>query len=89
MAYINKNEIYKLFSESPAIVRLHVTQIDELPDADVAEVKHGKWISKGTGFAWRYICSECGWEDGYPFNDRHRFCPNCGAKMDGELRKEG
>ena len=55
------------------------------PTADVQEVRHGKWISNELdGYKWAYYCSECGWVDGYPFNDRHKYCPHCGAKMDGE-----
>ena len=55
------------------------------PTADVQEVRHGKWISNDLGgYKWAYYCSECGWVDGYPFNDRHKYCPHCGAKMDGE-----
>ena len=53
------------------------------PAADVQEVRHGRWISNDlSGYKWAYYCSECGWVDGYPFNDRHKYCPNCGAKID-------
>lgn len=38
MGFINENEIYKLFRETPGIARLHVAQIDELPRADVVDV---------------------------------------------------
>lgn len=55
------------------------------PTADVQKVRHGRWISNDLGgYEWAYYCSECGWIDGYPFNDRHKYCPNCGTKMDGE-----
>ena len=54
------------------------------PTADVQEVRHGRWISNELGgYKWAYYCSECGWVDGYPFNDRHKYCPHCGAKMKG------
>lgn len=44
----------------------------------------GEWISNELGgYKYAFYCSECGWVDGYPFNDRHKFCPNCGAKMEG------
>ena len=56
---------------------------NETPTADVQEVRHGRWMSNDLGgYKWAYYCSECGWVDGYPFNDRHKYCPNCGAKMD-------
>ena len=53
--------------------------------ADVAPVRHGRWISKNPhGYEWTFVCSNCGYVDGYPFNDRHNYCPNCGAKMESE-----
>ena len=55
----------------------------ELPAADVAPVVHGRWIADGDGYHWTYNCSICAWKDGYPFNERHNFCPHCGAKMQG------
>lgn len=58
--------------------------IKNRPAADVAPVVHGRWISKNPhGYEWTFVCSNCDYVDGYPFNDRHNYCPNCGAKMDG------
>ena len=58
---------------------------ENLPAADVAPVVHGRWISKNPhGYEWTFVCSNCGYVDGYPFNDRHNYCPNCGAKMESE-----
>ena len=59
--------------------------IARTPTEDVEEIRHGRWISNELGgYKWAYYCSECGFVDGYPFNDRHKYCPNCGAKMDGK-----
>lgn len=58
--------------------------IADFPAADVVPMVHGRWISDGDGYHWSYNCSICAWEDGYPFNERHNYCPNCGAKMDLE-----
>ena len=58
--------------------------IENFPAADVAPVVHGRWIADGDGYHWTYNCSICAWKDGYPFNERHNFCPSCGAKMDLE-----
>ena len=53
--------------------------IDRIPVADVAPVKHGKWIQTNV-----FECSECEYSfepEGYlPF---FNYCPCCGAKMDG------
>ena len=59
--------------------------INGIPAADVAPVRHGRWISKNPhGYEWTFVCSNCGYVDGYPFNDRHNYCPNCGANMESE-----
>ena len=59
------------------------TAILKIQAADVAPVVHGRWISKNPhGYEWTFVCSNCDYVDGYPFNDRHNYCPNCGAKMD-------
>ena len=56
------------------------------PSADVAPVRHGRWIDKGE-YA---VCAECGGRSGTQYDGVEpiplmtQFCPNCGAKMDGE-----
>lgn len=64
----------------------HATDIvNKAPPLNVAIVKHGQWISTNPqGYEWTFVCSECGYIDGYPFNDRHNYCPNCGARMSDE-----
>ena len=54
------------------------------PSADVAPVRHGRWIDKG-----KYaVCTECGGRSGTQYDGVEpiplmtQFCPNCGAKMD-------
>lgn len=56
--------------------------IDSQPTVDAEPVRRGKWVEIGSGFNYHFECSECGWKDGYPFNERHKYCPNCGAKME-------
>lgn len=56
-----------------------------VPAADVAPVRHGKWMPFHAEFAGDIqYCSVC--EIG--FADRTSFCPHCGAVMDG-WRVEG
>lgn len=62
----------------------------EAPAADVVEVVHGRWIEKGYEGIMTY-CSEC--LHRAPFNNHQElilsnYCPNCGAKMDGERRSD-
>ena len=55
--------------------------LDEVPKADVQEVRHGKWIEKPYLLGTSNFCSLCGENYGMP-HGKHNFCPNCGAKMD-------
>lgn len=59
----------------------------DVPSADVAPIRHGRWKSGA--------CSKCGGikpmtkiEDcGLPIGEalyKLNYCPNCGARMDGE-----
>lgn len=58
-------------------------EVEDIPPADVAPVVHARWIDNGRGgYAHALFCSNCGWLDGYPIEDRFNYCPNCGAKMD-------
>lgn len=56
---------------------------------DYAPVVHGQWIDNGAnGYKWAFVCSMCGYVDGHPFDDRHNYCPNCGAVMGGGVNDE-
>ena len=63
-----------------------IDDLMEIPPADVAPVVHGRWIYKGE-YA---VCTECGGRSGTQYDGVEpiplmtQFCPNCGAKMDGE-----
>jgi hypothetical protein len=58
--------------------------IDDIPTADVVEVRHGEW-TKSNPYNRFMNCSVCGFgQDHTTF----KYCPNCGAKMDGEGREE-
>lgn len=62
--------------------------IENFPNADVAPIVHAHWISKNShGYEWVFVCSNCGYIDGYPFNDRSNYCPNCGTKMDEPMEE--
>jgi len=53
--------------------------LKQIPAADVAPVKHGRWIEYIPG-RWVYAkCSKCETVHDVMTN----YCPNCGAKMDG------
>ena len=61
--------------------------ISEQPTVDAVPVVHGKWLWELADNGWAdHICSVCGYTEN---TDIHvglgwRYCPNCGARMDGE-----
>jgi hypothetical protein len=54
----------------------------DVPAADVVEVRHGHWIEDACGAIWCSNCSHAE-ESCEQKMYRYRYCPNCGAKMDG------
>lgn len=58
--------------------------VDKIPAADVAPVVHGWWgkhYLSGTPVADGYVSTCCDmWN-----NRKSDYCPNCGAKMDGDV----
>ncbi len=64
--------------------------IDDFPVADVAPVVHGGWIDKGEFFppCHYYECSVCKKLERMAEHKQSLFCPNCGAKMDGETHEK-
>jgi hypothetical protein len=63
---------------------LHIAaEIDQeialAPTVDAVEVVHGRWIEYQIPHIM--CCSECDWGTGVQSD--FRYCPSCGAKMDG------
>lgn len=62
--------------------------VENLPSADVAPVRYGRW-EKQSGL---YSCSECGTTCPYDVQAdvieywACNYCPNCGTKMEQEVR---
>lgn len=63
-----------------------VYKVENAPTADAVEVVHGRWVEiarDGTPFTVDR-CSACGKNYfGFPTHAMN-YCPNCGAKMDGD-----
>ena len=51
-----------------------------IPAADVAEVRHGRWLCVDTDTEQFFLCNRCKKREYWESN----YCPNCGAKMDKE-----
>ena len=66
-------------------VYLGSMSLADVPPVDAVEVVHGRWELYPSSMYRR--CSVCKMEYERPkFNVRANYCPNCGAKMDGERR---
>ena len=87
--YIEREAAYEDFekcnSENPKWTPSRVkTLMTRQKAADVAPVRHGKWIEQEKyTFGVMYACSICDnliLDNGHSWN----YCPNCGCKMDLE-----
>ena len=85
--YINRAELISNLKEfaNEQLTPLIETLIQKQPAADVVEVRRGSWIYDH----WcEFRCSECGnLSKSEPHRGKEKFCPNCGAKMDGILNE--
>lgn len=83
--YITKEQVLEWFrpyghtDEPIPFETLAADLRDCIPAADVAPVRHGKWIKKPYQRCSGRYCSVC---DCFEPNERN-YCPDCGAKMDG------
>ena len=55
--------------------------LDEAPTVDAVEVVHARWDDSFDGIT--PYCTACGRSHNC-MNRTPNFCPNCGAKMDGD-----
>ena len=100
--YINKHKAYMMLKDLEAAYLQYdvkeayakaALRIDQMPKADVQPVKRGKWDFQGYQL---FRCTNCkkiytqeqlediGEEWAFP-----NFCPNCGADMQEESKKNG
>lgn len=92
--YINREAVNRIsFTDAVLIdgeVRIEkialVRDIEKLPAADVAPVRHGRWVIDDNNTRECH-CSECDWpapRDAYGYHrEQTGYCHVCGAKMDG------
>ena len=83
--YISREEVLDKseYTENFNLV-VPVRLIKAIPTADVQPVRRGKWVEIAGYGGWSetiYQCSECKITEWVKSN----FCPNCGARMDGDI----
>lgn len=83
--YITKEQVIEWFrpyghTDEGVPYYVLVTDIREMKSADVAPVRHGRWIASHDEFC---VCSICKYPVYAGWNQTN-YCPNCGAKMEQE-----
>ena len=83
--YIERKALRDTLYDADAITMSGVKILNQFPGADVAPVRHGRWVSVSHKLA--RVCSVCNRDEPYKFADIdadvYDYCPSCGAKMDG------
>lgn len=86
--YIDRDALRDALYDADAILMSGIKILNQFPSADVAPVRHGRWIVRFDGpyKRRRCYCSHCGKHNGIggiAKNQEKPYCPNCGVKMDG------
>lgn len=67
-----------------------IERIRNAPTVDAVPVVHARWIDSRQRVSF-YMCSACksGVKEHQPFySNVWKYCPNCGARMDGEAHDD-
>ena len=88
--YIKREALRDALYDADAITMNGVKILNQFPAADVAPIRHGRWIGIREGYG-EYECSVCHGVDsncsgyyGTHIVTEQNYCPFCGAKMDKE-----
>lgn len=88
--YISREAALEITTRTCGDYAAAFAEIRKLPAADVAEVVHGEWLRADDD--WNSLttiqCSLCSEEWCFETDDdvsllNYKYCPNCGARMDG------
>ena len=64
--------------------------VEQMSTVEAVEVVHGRWLPSDDPVLYNIygvaVCSVCGYS--YAGNNSN-YCPDCGAKMDGERKIDG
>ena len=82
--YVTKEQVIDWYrpygqTDEPIPFETLVSDLRDMKAADVAPVRHGRWLCVDTDTEQFFLCNRCKkkeyWESDY--------CPNCGCRMDG------
>lgn len=58
--------------------------VNAMPSIDAEPVRHGRWVELGYACGeTEWACTSCANTEWRTSASRLKWCPNCGAKMDG------
>lgn len=91
MRLVDADEVKKYLYEHLDDLHMIAAQnaIDEMPTIDAQPVKHGIFVFEKGDYRNTvdgYRCTSCGetYHTKVPYFSEYKFCPKCGAKMDGD-----
>ena len=92
--HISREEVCRLCHNKKEHCGKEKCPVYKAPTVDAVEVVHGRWEEWWPGIAlimtgeeMLYRCSAC--DAKYPDVEGYKYCPHCGAKMDGERNDNG
>ncbi len=65
-----------------------IDDINNQPTADVVPVRHGRWVNENF-YTRCSVCGKMAIYDKYGQEVESDYCPNCGARMDGDTDANG
>ena len=77
--YIERKALRDALYDADAITMSGVKILNQFPAADVAPVRHGRWLCVDTETEQFFLCNRCKKKEYWESN----YCPNCGCRMDG------
>ena len=86
--YVTKKQVIDWYrpygqADEPIPFETLVSDLRDMKTADVAPVRHGRWLCVDTDTEQFFLCNRCKKKEYWESN----YCPNCGCKMDLEEAK--
>ena len=88
--YINLDELLTAIDKRNGRLPLWLDEIlmEDCKIADVTPVRHGRWINENF-YTRCSVCENMAIYDKYGQEVESDYCPNCGARMDGDADANG
>lgn len=81
--YIDREAAMEIVKRTSGDYASAFAELRKLPAADVAPVRYGEWLLRHEGHGHYWKCSVCHTNPCIYVTKDTKFCPNCGARMDG------